>query len=109
MSEKKKTPQPGEAWLIEVNGEQREALAGGIGMGFSMRTVSRRRLTRARLSRCVVWCRRLSLTRCCERLRTLWSIDKQTQAAIGCLPGMTTMRIERLDADGEWRALDGDA
>lgn len=35
--------------------------------------------------------------------------DRQTQAAIGCLPGMTTMHIERLGSDGEWRALDREA
>ncbi|WP_344783990.1 hypothetical protein [Gordonia caeni] len=32
--------------------------------------------------------------------------DRQTQQAIGCLPGMTTMRIEHRGDDGQWVAVD---
>lgn len=35
--------------------------------------------------------------------------DRQTQQAIGCLPGMTTMRIEQLDEHGQWVPADGGA
>ncbi|MGB3602741.1 MAG: hypothetical protein WBA38_04215 [Gordonia sp. (in: high G+C Gram-positive bacteria)] len=34
--------------------------------------------------------------------------DQQTQQALGCLPGMTTMRIERRDNNGNWHPLGGD-
>lgn len=34
--------------------------------------------------------------------------DEQTAAALGCLPGMTTMRIEEWDG-AKWRPLDGGA
>ena len=32
--------------------------------------------------------------------------DRQTQQAIGCLPGMTTMRIEHRDDAGHWVPVD---